>query len=399
MQSFTEGCNRRSSPHMFNWSLLFLLLILHYPEVAQLKSGSSVYKGQTTCCIRGRGICEVLSISLKEVGRVCFSVIHNLSYLGTNGFLIEQNVSVPRGIYSIVALKVDLSLGSGTHLTARVVYAAINVRMNCLRATQPCLPQRYLLMESECSTDMDKLVKLDLFLIPQSRRFPDTYLYELVDEGYAYSNFYDRSTFSASPIRCNRYWLHECNHHAKFNHLLMDSHENLDRVYIADDDELPYKLNSKVLDQFPNVIVTKRMIDREMDTCFITLELRNRAISKEESLKSSLANCSRHHPEWHVLRSARHNYPLRLEIIKMATEWFLYAKREYIHYQIMQKYFDDMQLVHPGTPDISFLNRRDENRIHMGRIVTRLQVFADIIEVIHAPWKPPINYYRENLPV
>ncbi|KAG5446286.1 hypothetical protein CSKR_110325 [Clonorchis sinensis] len=342
------------------------------------------------CCIRGRKICSSLKISVAGFNKACETEIPSVKTFAENGFYVEQNYSLPRGYYAILAWAPNGLPKPERFRQTLFMYAAMNVHDSCLKEPVPCMPEQFRSYEFDCSEQNEVFRLLDIFLLAQTSWITGDKIRMMVSNTYEYKNFYNRTLFRRSPDRCNRLVLHACRHPPRYDKLLHKHELRAPLGLPVDPQARPSTLHSIFQEHFPGVVVSYSMIKFEEETCFLSAELQNQAIEKEESLYISLPSCT----DSYVRSISPIGYAFNLTII--ANKWFIYAQQEYVHYQVLKKYVSDLKMFHKFEENHIVLQRGRENKRRMGRIVARLQLIFDRLVEMRVRWTPPFLYLRNS---
>ncbi|KAA3669960.1 uncharacterized protein DEA37_0012433 [Paragonimus westermani] len=342
------------------------------------------------CCIHGRNICESLKISVFRFGSSCMSALDQIHYLTEYGFQIEQNASLSEGHYSIVAINGDLAVGvKDTHF-ARISFAAINILTSCLQDSVRCVPPDSITLANSCKTEWDVFEISNLFLFRQTKQFEISHVKLMASGQYTFQTFYNRSLFSGSPLRCNRYLIRRCRHATKYNEITGYSEFGTPLTDPPDSRELPYKMGDTLSQFFAGITITKSTVDKEANSCFIQYELDHPFVSKENSLAYSGVGCAHLLSNWS-------QHETRMQITRIANEWFIFAQQEYVHYQFTNAYFVKLQSAWPeNMTDVTMLRKRDVSLLRMKRIVARLHVFTEVFSHIDQRWTPPLDHFTSE---
>ncbi|TGZ58517.1 hypothetical protein CRM22_009610 [Opisthorchis felineus] len=342
------------------------------------------------CCIRGRQICSALKISVAGFNKACETEIPSVTTFAENGFYVEQNYSLLRGYYAILIWAPNGLPKPDRFRQTLFLYAAMNVHDNCFKKNVPCKPQHFRSYQFECSEQYEMFRLLDIFLLPQTSWITGSNIRLMTSNTYDYKNFYNRTLFRRSPDRCNRLVLRACRHLPRYDKLLHQHERRTPLGLPLDPQAHPSTLHSIFHEHFPGIVVSHSMIKFEEQTCFLSAELENQAIAKEESLYMSLSSCT----DPFVESTSPIEYAFNLTII--ANHWFIYAQQEYVHYQILKKYISDLKMFHDFEENHIVLQRGRDNKRRMGRIVARLQLIFDRLVEMNVRWTPPFIYLRNT---
>ncbi|KER25821.1 hypothetical protein T265_14137, partial [Opisthorchis viverrini] len=342
------------------------------------------------CCIRGRQICSSLKISVAGFNKACETVIPSVKTLAENGFYVEQNQSLPRGYYAILAWAPNSLPKPERFRQILFTYAAMNIHDSCFKKPEPCRPQQINSFEPDCSEQNEVFRLFDIFLLPQTSWIMGNSVRLMVSNTFDYKNFYNRTLFRRSPDRCNRFVLHACRRPPEYDKLL-HQHQLRDSLGLPVDPQArPSTLDSIFQEHFPGIVVSNSMLEYEEETCFLSAELQNQAIDKEESLYMSPSSCT----DPFIEAVSPIEYAFNLTII--ANKWFIYAQQEYVHYQVLKKYVSDLKMLHGFEENHIVIQRGRDNKRRMGRIVARLQLIFDKLIARHVRWAPPFLYLRNT---
>ncbi|THD19550.1 hypothetical protein D915_009770 [Fasciola hepatica] len=351
------------------------------------------------CCLRGRNICDGLKITLGDESTNCDAFIKNNWTSVQPVFSIELGESLDSGYYTVLLIDVDLTESVHQYENASIIYAAINIPLDCFDDKVGCRPKIYIWSKIECDKDeFDHVDRLHLLLFRQMFEFDISHLPNMVKETYPYAEFYRGALWYPKVLRCHRYLWYRCVRHPKYNvYMKTEIGEEYKKIE-AYEDIVSNQISNKLLEQFKSVIITPKMVQYENASCFLFIVMNKLPRSRpslEDSLDSKREECTSEIGTWSLFTIKLRNSSFRQSLMEAANAWYIEATHQYVHLRMLHQFSNNYLMV-MKYHDSGFIKQRmDYWTQKITRMIARLQLIFDIFIEIGFPWDPPMEHFRE----
>ncbi|TPP61292.1 hypothetical protein FGIG_08256 [Fasciola gigantica] len=323
------------------------------------------------CCLRGRNICDGLKITLGDESTNCDAFIKNNWTSVQPMFSIELGESLDKSVHQ--------------YENASIIYAAINIPLDCFDDKVGCRPKIYIWSKIECDDDeFDHVDRLHLILFRQMFEFDISHLPNMVKGTYPYAEFYRGALWYPKVLRCHRYLWYRCVRHPKYNvYMRTEIGEEYKKIE-AYEDIVSNQISNKLLEQFKSVIITPKMV-----------HLPRSRPSLEDALDSKSDDCTTEIETWSLFTIKLRNTSFRQSLVEAANTWYIEATHQYVHLRMFHQFSNNYLMVMKHHDSGFIKQRMDYWTQKITRMIARLQLIFDIFIEIGFPWDPPMEHFRE----